>query len=112
MRIQLSKVALIASFVLALAFTFGCSSDDDEKKDNGGGDSDALAGFTFVGGCDQRNSTGAPRCLNHYSNPNYYDTFKETTKENCEKSGLWIWPPNIVYARVWRDHSYIVIKHS
>jgi len=37
MRIQLSKLALTAAFVLAMAFIFSCSSGDDEKQQQRGG---------------------------------------------------------------------------
>jgi len=91
MRKRFSKTALTAGFVLAMAFAFGCSSDDDEKKDNGGGgggSSDVPAGYTFLGGCDQRSRL--PRCINYYSDSNY-DYFKNASQEMCDKD---LWLPN------------------
>jgi len=37
MRTKLTKIALTATIVLALAFTLSCSSDDDDNNNNGGG---------------------------------------------------------------------------
>jgi hypothetical protein len=57
MKSKLAKFALSASIVLAMAFTFSCSSGDDNNggssSGSGGGGSSSLVGTTWVGGADQ-----------------------------------------------------------
>jgi len=47
MRTQFSKIVLAAAFALALALTFGCSSDD--KPDDGGGSGDSTQANVVYG---------------------------------------------------------------
>jgi len=44
MRVQSTKIVLLAGIALAMAFTFGCSSSKDNDNNNGGGGGDQYTG--------------------------------------------------------------------